>query len=139
MQRRRHTYLKIVSVALLLAFMTSVTVPYWCSTGWCCGKLETAQTAKAEVPSCCAHEAPALSSKTAQQDGWCSETTHSNKAGDSGCATGCCKLAANVYVLTLVNSVELLSPVAMLNPQTALNTGIELTDYVPQPPRVLSA
>ncbi len=94
-----------------------------------------------KVPSCCAEKAKHETVTKNTGASCCQQRTsgEQDKTHDGGCATGCCKLAATSFVLTPTLSISILHPVATLSPASALDTGIELSDYIPQPPRVLSA
>ncbi|MCB9365805.1 MAG: hypothetical protein H6508_01260 [Calditrichaeota bacterium] len=171
---------------MLLAFVLTATVPYYCSTGWCCGKHKAeAQAAligpvvpnEAPESDCCGGgmsepqvveesdccgggiSEPQVVNETDCCGGGMSEPqvtadtdccggggfssatdqrTADNSCGGS-CATGCCKLAATVFMFEPPLSIAQVHPVSMLRPATAIDTGTELTDSIPQPPRVLTA
>jgi hypothetical protein len=134
------TPVRLLAIFTLVAFAMTATVPFYCATGWCCTKHSNEQVA--EKPSCCASKTE-KSVQTAQQEGSCCGSQAANTCGDKpadqGCATGCCKIAAGHFVFSPALAIAFLSPIATLNFDTPANTGIELSDYIPQPPRVLSA
>lgn len=131
-----------LALATLFAVVLTVSVPFYCSTGWCCSKHQTEQTQVTQKASCCA--AKSETQVQSSESGSCcdrqahSKTPDSNKC-ESGCATGCCRLAAMPYVLSPIVMIQISAPVSLLTPVPVMNTGIELSDYIPQPPRVLSA
>lgn len=160
---------RTIAVTVLSAFLLTATVPFFCATGWCCAKHQvTAQTPAVAQPvteeapetDCCGgggfteiEAAPETDCcggggiteiETAPETDCCGggfnsgQETADNSCGGS-CATGCCKLAATSFVFAPTLSITILHPVATLAPATAFDTGIELSDYIPQPPRVLSA
>jgi len=164
---RMHRIYRIVAVTVLTAFVLSATVPHFCSTGWCCATHQatsasaTAGQATEEAApesDCCGGgpQAPAtdetdccggggISMKQSAPETDCCGGGHSSSGQtadnscDQSCATGCCKLAATAYVFANLQTSELLHPVAIVTPAEAHDTGIELSDYVPQPPSLLSA
>lgn len=130
------TPVRLLAIFTLVAFTLTATVPHYCSTGWCCTKHQEQEVV--EKPSCCASKAET----TVQQSGSCCSSDAPSKSEDScdtGCPTGCCKIAAGHFVFSPALAIAFLSPVATLGFDNPLDTGIELTDYIPQPPRVLSA
>lgn len=148
MKARTRQITRLLGMLTLVAVVLTASVPFYCSTGWCCSKHQIEQKQAAEVPSCCSEAAvPQVVQESDDSDccggGGIQKTEESQPLSDNscsgGCATGCCKIAAMPYVLTPVMTIAIVSPVSLLIPASALDTGIELTDYIPQPPRVLSA
>lgn len=139
---RTNNIARWLAIATLFAVVLTVSVPFYCSTGWCCSKHQTEQKQVTQKASCCADKSE--TQVQSNEAGSCcnsqahSKTPDSNKC-ESGCATGCCRLAAMPYVLSPIVKIQISAPVSLLTPASALDTGIELTDYIPQPPRVLSA
>lgn len=133
MSRTLHTS---IALSVLFAVLLTVTVPHFCATGWCCSKHQE-QSQTAEKPSCCASK---VEVKQSTVDTCCGSKTSSKPSDscDQGCATGCCKIAATPYMLTAPVSALVIPPVSALVAGTIMNKGIELSDYIPQPPRVLS-
>ena len=142
MSVRTNNIARWLAIATLFAVVLTVSVPFYCSTGWCCTKHQTEQKQVAQKASCCAdkseHQVKADNADSCCNSQAHSKTPDSNKC-DSGCATGCCRLATMPYMLSPVMAIQISAPVSLLIPVPVLNTGIELTDYIPQPPRVLSA
>ncbi|MCB1061165.1 MAG: hypothetical protein KDB65_13155 [Calditrichaeota bacterium] len=134
------TPVRILAMITLVAFLATATLPHYCSTGWCCTKHSNEQVS--QKPSCCAMKAE-QDVQTASNGGSCCGSSAANtckdKPADQGCATGCCKIAAGHFVFSPALAIAFLSPIATLDFDNPLNTGIELTDYIPQPPRALSA
>ncbi|MBK8130949.1 MAG: hypothetical protein IPK53_19235 [bacterium] len=124
-------------LSVLFAVLLTATVPFFCATGWCCQKHEQ-QAQVVEKPSCCASE---VEVKQPVGDTCCGTQKASDESDscDQGCATGCCKIAAMPYVLSLPLTALVVPPASDVVTGTVTDTGIELSDYIPQPPRVLSA
>ncbi|MBK6767313.1 MAG: hypothetical protein IPG71_13765 [bacterium] len=165
MQKRQ--FYRIIAVSMLTAFVLTATVPYFCSTGWCCGQHKSQALTTpvmfgpdeaAPESDCCGGggpQAPAtdetdccgggISMKANAPETDCCgggpqplRETADNSCGGS-CATGCCKIAAASYVRAADCDGVILDHLATIDPADALNTGIELTDYVPQPPSLFCA
>ncbi len=148
MKARTKLITRLLAISTLFAVVLTASVPFYCSTGWCCSKHQAEQKQAKEAPSCCAETAAPQTIQATDEGDCCGgggikATEESKPIADNscngGCATGCCKIAASSFVLTSAMSISILHPVSLLIPASALDTGIELTDYIPQPPRVLTA
>lgn len=142
MSVRTSKFSRWLAIATLFTVVLTVSVPFYCSTGWCCAKHQTEQQQDAPKASCCAAKSE-TQVQSSESGSCCDRQAHSttpdtNKC-DGGCATGCCRLAAMPYVLSPIVKILISTPATLLTPAAVLNTGIELSDYIPQPPRVLSA
>jgi len=131
------TPIRLLAIFTMLAFSLTATVPYYCSTGWCC--TQHSESEVSDAPSCCASESNETVEQAADNFGSESSTASRDNSCDTGCPTGCCKIAAHSFVFSPLLSVSSLYPLATLTPQSAQDTGVELADYIPQPPRVLTA
>ena len=80
--------------------------------------------------------------QTASNGGSCCGSSAANtckdKPADQGCATGCCKIAAGHFVFSPALAIAFLSPIATLDFDNPLNTGIELTSTSASTLRVIS-
>lgn len=148
MRHRPKIALRLLATFTLVAVVLAASVPFYCSTGWCCSKHQVEQKQTEHVPSCCSEITQPVTIQAADDSDCCGgggiqssdeQQPLSDNSCAGGCPTGCCKIAAMPYVLAPVMSIASLYPVAMLAPVSAIDTGIELSDYIPQPPRVFSA
>lgn len=123
-----------IALSVLFAVVLTTTMPHFCATGWCCSERQATEHSS-DKASCCATKVEK------QQEGSCCRTASTNQKPQTekqGCATGCCKIVSLRYMLSAPQMALVVPPVTELESGDMLNTGIELSDYIPQPPRVLS-
>ncbi|MCC6476814.1 hypothetical protein IT157_07120 [bacterium] len=127
---------RLIGLTIMVTLLASVTVPYYCATGWCCGKGSEQVEQKKDVPSCCAHKQAEETPVRKSGDSCCNDEDTNN---NSGCPMGCSKLASSVFVLAadLIASPNLNEETTLQKIDQAVPS--EYIDYIPKPPLALSA
>jgi hypothetical protein len=127
---------RLIGLTIMVTLLASVTVPYYCATGWCCGRDTEQVEQKKDVPSCCAHKQAEEEPVRQSGDSCCNDEDTNN---NSGCPMGCSKLASSVFVLAsdLVATPNLNEEIASLELPQAVPS--DYIDYIPKPPLALSA
>lgn len=130
------TLSRFIGITIMVTLALSVTVPYYCATGWCCGKDNEQVEQQKDVPSCCASKHVEMKQEGKAGDSCCNDEDTDN---NSGCPMGCSKLASSMFVLAadLVAVPNLNEEISFQELAHAVPS--DYIDYIPKPPLALSA